>query len=887
MMRPLFDIATLRDELEDGALVLTPNNRLASKIRHAWGCHQQLRGLRSWPRPNVEAIDTWLDEQWLRCCDLGVMSAAAGTPTGVEMELLLWERAIDKDPEKPDLLLPTSFARQARSAYDIAQRWQIPDHELQRESPMLWRWIEHYRQQQRQHRLISAADRTEIVRQAFGEGLLAPEPTISLYGFDSLSPLYREVLKSASQQLIDHPPAKSGGGARVLGCFDERRELNTAVDWAVARHRADPQTRIGIIIPELPRLRSQVERLLRDRLQPGYNQPGEPRHPLPFNLSAGIPLAGTALTDSALLLLSLNREQLPLTDFCRILNSPFWGEQSVQARAQIETRLRERAEPAPRCSEFRYQVSRCEAIMGGNLSGRLEASTALSRNLPKRARYSQWLQCFREQLQVLGWPGERGLDSVEYQQLQHWHGVFEQYQQFDQLGHSVELSEALRQLRQLAGNTTFQPETPDASIQVLGLLEGIGLHFDHLWVMGMDNRRWPQPVAPNPLLPIPLQRQLGTPRSDPEQELKLARRQFERLLQAAPDVIFSYPHYEGDQPLEATELIRQLPTLDPAELPTSSTLTLDRINLETVNCERAPALDLQREAIGGGTGIFKNQAGCPFNAFAIHRLGARQMPEPSLGLSPLERGNLVHDCLERLWERLQDLKQLLELGDDERRKLALDIAAAALSHWQKLRPSLFGPGFTRIEQERLANLMQLWLALESARAPFRVTGLEQRLEAQFAGLPLRMTIDRVDELETGQRVIIDYKTGSAAVGRWLGQRLEEPQLPLYLLCNEAPVAAICFAQINAGEQRFLGFGKSAGLLPGVRPPGNRANEPESWDTLVDQWRQSLAEIAGEFKRGDAAVQFHHSAARQYQQYLEPLNRAAELPTAQTGGEDNP
>lgn len=876
MMRPLFDIAPLRENIARGALILTSNNRLASKIRQAWGMAQQQSGSGSWPQPGVYALESWLDEQWLRCCDLGFAAATAGTPVTAELELLLWEQVIEEDSDKPATLLPGGFARQARNSYAMVQRWQIPDQHLQREAPLLWRWIDRFRAKLADHQLITAADRAILVRNAFLQGTLSPVKRIHLCGFDSLPPLYLCLLQAAANELAEQQLDGRGQHVRQIALFDEQQELERAADWAVARLQSNPEGRIGIVIPELPRLRARVERLLRSRLQPRYNRPEQPQSAPPFNLSAGISLADTPLVASALLLLTLNRPRLPLDDFCRMLNSPFWGEQSEVLRAQAEIRLRERAQRQPRCSEFRYQLARAEQPEDNPLSKRLEHFETQRREMPRSARYSQWLKLFRGQLDSLGWPGERGLDSIEYQQLQHWQELLEHYLHLDQLGVAVELSEALRQLQQLASSAVFQPETADAPIQVLGLLEGAGLRFDHLWITGMDDRRWPQPIAPNPLLPVALQREFGTPRSNPEYELQLATAQLTGYLGAAPEVILSYSQFDGDQPLQPSELIAGTAPISLSELPESSTDTTEFITLEQVACEYGPPLDLQRESIGGGTGIFKHQAGCPFNAFAIHRLGARQPPEPSLGLAPWERGNLLHDCLERLWRQLQNQQQLLALGDDPLQQLIEQTVADALRSWLKERPDLFGPAFVGIEQQRLAELLSRWLALEKTRPPFRVEALEKPLQTEFAGLPLRMTIDRIDGLEGDKRVIIDYKTGSASANRWLGERPEEPQLPLYLLCSGEAVAALSFAQVNASAQQFLGYAEHNGMLPGLRAPGGKAGEPGSWDELLEQWQRVLSGLAEEFKSGYAPVRFHSQSARQYQAELEPLNRAAEL-----------
>lgn len=881
MMRPLFDISSLKEEIERGVQILTPNQRLASKIRQAWGIAQQQQNQSCWARPAVDAIESWLDEQWQRCLDLGYPPAAAGYPATPEVELMLWEWAIehtaDQAGETLVSLQPGNFARQAKDAYTIAQRWQMTDAQLTEEAPQLWRWVDAFRGELARHRLITPADKVSIICRAFREQVLQPLPQIHLCGFDSLSPLYLNLLEQASRTLTRLRPAAAAGSlASKHPCYGEQQELEAAVDWATAKQQADPAARIGIIIPELPKLRPSVERLLRERLQPDYQHPEQPRTPPPYNLSAGLALSETPLVSAALQLLELNRPQLPLETFCRILNNPFWGDSDPEPRAEAVLSLRQLAQLSPRSSEFRYRVSRAEERCGGTMSSRLEKFETLRREMPHSAGYRQWLAHFSAQLDVLGWPGERTLDSIEYQQQQQWLNLLERYQQFDQLAQPATLFQALRQLQQLASNMVFQPETPDAAIQVLGLLEGAGLRFDHLWVMGLDDRRWPQPLAPNPLLPFALQRALKMPKSCPQEELQLAQTQLAGFLGAAPEVIFSYSRFDGDQPLQPSELISGIPALDPDRLSNTGSGAPSPAQLETVDCEHAPPLDLCEEAIGGGTGIFRHQATCPFNAFAIHRLGARQPPQPGLGLSPLERGNLVHECLERLWHQLQNQQQLAALDDDSLRQLVSDTVRSTLQTQSKIRADLFGPTFTTIEQQRLETLLLDWLELEKTRPPFSVVELEKTLHAEYAGIPLRMTIDRIDQLDSGEQVILDYKTGSASISRWLGERPEDPQMPLYLLNREQPTAAIAFAQISAGEQKFQGFGESANLLPGVKTPQGKKGEPESWEALCDNWQQALGVLAEEFKQGYAPVVFFSPTARRYQAELEPLNRAAEL-----------
>ena len=62
---------------------------------------------------------------------------------------------------------------------------------------------------------------------------------------------------------------------------------------------------------------------------------------------------------------------------------------------------------------------------------------------------------------------------------------------------------------------------------------------------------------------------------------------------------------------------------------------------------------------------------------------------------------------------------------------------------------------------RLARLLDKWLREhEAKRVPFTVEATEKKLdEVSVGGLKLRLRADRIDALENGQRLLLDYKTG--------------------------------------------------------------------------------------------------------------------------------
>jgi hypothetical protein len=160
--------------------------------------------------------------------------------------------------------------------------------------------------------------------------------------------------------------------------------------------------------------------------------------------------------------------------------------------------------------------------------------------------------------------------------------------------------------------------------------------------------------------------------------------------------------------------------------------------------------------------------------------------------------------------------------------------------------------------QRLLVLLGEWLNLEARRPPFSVETMEAWHRESFGPLTLQTRIDRIDRLADGSQVIIDYKTGLATVGDWLGDRPVEPQLPLYTLDRRgSELAAVAFAKVRRGDCSFVGLGREDGLLPGVASAsGHRqleGTEIGNWDDLLKSWRDTLHKLGEEFAHGQAQV----------------------------------
>jgi probable DNA repair protein len=258
--------------------------------------------------------------------------------------------------------------------------------------------------------------------------------------------------------------------------------------------------------------------------------------------------------------------------------------------------------------------------------------------------------------------------------------------------------------------------------------------------------------------------------------------------------------------------------------------------------EMAPAVE---DGAGqrGGSRIFQYQSQCPFHAFAELRLRAEKLEVPGPGLSAGERGTLAHKALEQVWLDLRTHEALCAHPDLH---AAIGAAAARALHlWAEEHGRSLPERFAALEQRRLERLLAEWLEIEKQRPPFEVLEPESEREVELSGIRARVRIDRIDRLlADGREVIIDYKTGRASPADWEGGRPNEPQLPLYAVTWERPLAGVLFARVKPGESKLTGVvDQDVGELGSA--------EPADLPAKLEEWRGVLSQLGEDFLAGRA------------------------------------
>jgi ATP-dependent helicase/nuclease subunit B len=838
---------------EQNPLILTPTARLARSVLRQMATERIGQGLVSWRAPTVLAFTAWvarLRDDWFLDGD------EAGAPIRSPQALVLWRSVIDHDI----FIGEPRVAEMAQSAWRTIHEYALP-HPAVWES--LWMsedqrrfraWAERFERLLGERGLVDEWGFATRLPTLIHEGRIQVPGKVLLHGFDlPATPLQHAVFDALAEAgcTIER---RSGSDATTtdpeLIEFDTPdTELLAAARWAREQLENNPEASIGVVVPDLKGRLERVESLFRQVFDPpgfALQSPGARA----WHVSLGHPLGRWPLVDDALGFLALNPGRISQPEAGRILRCPFlegWSDEAL-ARDSIVTRLANYAPYWVTAGELTHQASNGQAT---RLGRRLAEWQLLKSKQDSRHWPSDWARCFQQELSALGFGHGRALDSREYQALQRWHELLEEFSTLDLvMDHPLRRGQALQHLGERAQAAVFRERNPGAAVEVLGVEEALGEHFDAIWITTLDSEHWPGPTRRDPLIPARLQ--AGLPHGSSDASLARARQELNGLMRVAPHVVGSYARGQGDQPLDLTPLLDDEVQVAEEQGPAVTPIVPERIDDDS----QAPPLEGQQSP--GGTGMLQHQSDCPFKAFALWRLGADDARPPRPGLDARARGSLLHLALERFWRELPDQAALLSLGDTALANRIDESAESAMADWHKRQRLALSRAGRQLEAQCLKRAMAQWLALEKQREPFTIKRLEEKISMRFGALQLSGKIDRVDELEGGGELLIDYKTGKASRNDWVPDaRPANVQMPAYAVSLDPRPVGLAFAQLRPEAMKFEGLAEVDPGIDGVAVIGQINRKPfkevESWQALLADWSSRIEALAEQFVAGHAAV----------------------------------
>jgi ATP-dependent helicase/nuclease subunit B len=841
----------LADALAEGGIVVTASRRLARELINVHGEMQVASGRQAWPTPGIQFVNDWLAQL------LESTPADESIPLRIDSHAstVLWEHCVKKN-SREHLPATSGIVRQCKQAWIRLQEWRVPLHDVQTrafglEQRQFAAVAQQYSEILSRNNWVDDAGLTDaaikLVSGKSWETSANVAVRVCMAGFDRISPALEMLLEKLLNNGFEVAYQERRGSADTISTSaysDQAAQLRAAGAWARAQLISDPTVRIAIICPDLESNASQVVRLVREGLAPGWQLAG-PKYRNAVDISYGKALADYPGIRIALTLLRWVHDGLKSREVSVLLRSRSINGGPTGGRSRVEQQLR-------RIPDRYWSAKDLLAVLGGRDA---DAATELwcqgigkiadaRRHYREPADPPQWADRFDRLLTDVGWPGSDALDSHEFQLLNRWRDLLNEFARLERVEARLNFSAAVARLSQLASDTLFQPESEQGVLPILGSLEAAGMEFDRIWVTSFDARQWPASGQPLAFVSRQLQKDFRLADATPQDTLAFSRRVLDRLVHSAADVVLSWAMFEDDVPLRPSPLLPEVDVAgdtDDADPGWFASTMLKSKLLVAVTDDPVPPAGSE-EQITGGAYTVQRQSRDPFSAFAYGRLRINELQSFQAGLSARIRGSAIHSALSELYAGRPSRSDLLALSDDEWRQRISHASKRSLLFYERhADPAL--RKLIQLEQRRIEKILYRFVAEELSRESFCVAMVEEQLEYDGHGIRLSLRVDRVDRLPDQSLLIIDYKTGAAKNLFNRAGDLYDLQLIVYALALQDEFSISGIAIFNL-DTRTISFKASE--------PGDKWQEQFSrWSAVANAAIQALA-------RGDARINMHLS-----------------------------
>lgn len=830
-----------------------PTAQRAAALRLGFATAQLAAGRRAFHTPQVHSLNAWLRAQ-----RFGSTAERARRPVSRSAEWLLWQEAVTGAAAQLSLPNVAGLVDAVRRSAALLFEWRIaPSALTQAGTPEAALLAEALRRIEARQLELSAVGSW----QTLGELALDPPRRVPLFGgFDGQTPARRALLAawerrgSPSEELVCAFPQAPSAMAHAA---DPAQELALAAQWCQQRLLGMPEARLLVIVPELAQRRGEVQRLFDAALGADADA---------YALEGGQALLAYAPVAAGLSTLRMLSSPVEFAQLSQWLRDSFWPRPAMAARAQLDVWLRTVVPPR---LEVRQLLRALRAAPPPLLAPAEEVAGGIERMLEAlgtapRLTLAEWCARFGRVFALCDLTA-----GAARQRRSHTQQVLQRLDELLQECAALpapdvcDLTCALELFTQLLAHTRFEPATGDAAVTLTASLADPILRYDGIWVSGLHSGALPRPVHLDPFIPASLQRQAGIIAADAALLVDQARTALATLARCSREFVVSAPRQDADLKLTASPLLAPFAGCPYAPAPHPGAqwpraIRAARVVESYVDEPGAPWPE--GLPLPSGTRAIELQSRCPFRAYAQLRLAAEPLETPAPGITARERGSLLHRALQLLWQRLggatglgaaratqslgasisdcvaQSAGEILQAADE-------DPAADATGLSELRRAAIVR------ECGRADRLIGALCELEAQRAPFTVHELEAEHRLRIAGALINVRMDRLDQLQDGAHLIIDYKSGRATPSDWEAARTTHPQLLVYLLAAQVPVNALAVAHLDPKSVVFKGIGDQPGRLPGL----SGLAEDASWAQQRVRWRTQVEQLAADFLRGEARV----------------------------------
>jgi len=509
-------------------------------------------GVRVWDTPDILPVDAWLVRE------IEELASASGKILprilSPAEDWLLWRQCTADATRDIDLLNRGALAESLRRASSLAVEYGIDISKLPSfagaEAELL------HRTQQavdESYRDLDAANIQALIAQ-LPDGGGAREITCA--GFSSLSP--RLVAIGGCQRTAEVDLALP----RVVIASDEHDELERIAGWCKLQIEAREDTRLLVVLPGSPGSRERLATLIRQGVNPQEwlsPRPAESASENMVVIEGGAPLSDVPVVAHALSTLRwLGGSNGEFEEVSEWLRAPYWDSPRAGIRARIDLWLRESGRMSINGRDFAPILNAAPApISEGAQELSRQLSTAVSALGDGAISPREWSERFRSALDAVNWPGERVRDSSEQQTVVRLHELLDEFGQLASSAGAMSREEAIHWFGELAARTAFRPADDDAVVTISSALADPVVLYDGIWVAGLHADAFPQPVQPDPFLPLPAQIAAGIPASSASGRLAEARDILTAWRAATDTLVLSAPSRAEDLELLPSPLLLQ------------------------------------------------------------------------------------------------------------------------------------------------------------------------------------------------------------------------------------------------------------------------------------------------------------------------------------------
>ncbi len=854
----------LNEALKDSSSVVTANRRLARILSKEHGAQKIASGLNAWRSPDIDAWQDWLIALIATAHD----QKSLPTRITAQQSQWLWERCLRKELGESVSGL-ASLVRTSRDTWQRLADWQIPIAEVARsvlsaDQRMYAVAAGRYLGILEREHWIDDAGMAGLALELIAQRRVALHPKYTFAGFDRRRPILDAIcnsLRDAGRTVCIPPVRKSAATISMQQFGNTEAELRAAGAWARTVREENSDARIAIISGNLEQDAERASRLVREGFTPGW-QYGHRSLFAALNVSYGRRLSEYPAVAIALLALRWLIRDLSATEVSLLLRSPLIATSDLAGRSRLEMQLRKLPDRAWKPSMITAALRRRDENTGGsNWFAAVATLTQRRKDMPVQVSPAEWAVYIDETLRSLGWPGEGALDSAEFQLINRWRELLNDFARLELVSPRMNLGSALSRLEVLAGETVFQPESTAAAVQLMGPLEASGAEFDAVWISGLTAANWPPAGTASVLISRRLQQKHNMPDANPLDTLQYAEGVLQHLMTSAEQVVCSYALTVDNAEQARSEMLAPFTsTLDsPTADPGWHATRLVAAGQTTGIVDKVPAVEVD-ENFHGGAGTVQRQRDEPFSAFVQDRLGAKIIDSQAVGIPASLRGTIIHSALNKLYIDLPSSDTIRSWQDEElSSRINASVDTAFVRHERNTDAVLHQ--LLALERRRVAQLLRHFVHLDGERGDFEIECVEGQMEFVAGNIRLPLRCDRIDRLGDGQIGILDYKSGTKKRLLHSGEEAHEIQLFVYACAATEPVAALALVNIDSREIAFDGAGRGY-------------TDEAEWPALLQKIKDEVGVACNNLAAGDVRLSIEQGvqAARR----LNLLSRYTEL-----------